>query len=172
MVTDPQPGRTVGPLRWQAVLASVLLGAGFGWLVFAIPDEFGWPLPQIPMAPALLIAVSAISSWVLAGVTHRRIQVRHQHIDPHRAVTLLALAKTCVLAGAGLAAGYGAVIVTFVPRMAAELPRQRVLVSVVAVISGVVLAGAGIFLERACRVPRPPKGDAPKDVRGNAENSH
>jgi hypothetical protein len=172
MMTEPKLNGAVGPVRWHTVVASGLIGAGVGWLGFAIPDQFGWPLPQIPLATALVIAVLAIMAWVLTWFTHRKIQVRRELIEASRAITLLALAKTSVVAGAGLAGAAVAAVVTFVPRMSAVLPRERVFVSVVAAIASVALLTAGIFWERACRIPGPPQGDAPKDLPRNANPSH
>ena len=106
------------------------------------------------------IALFALLVGVQAVRTHRLVQVRREELPARKAVALLVLGKTCVLAGAGLAAGYAAVAAYFWSRQDAMLPRQRVLSSVVAVVVSVALAVAGAFLERACRIPRTTDEDA------------
>lgn len=164
MMADPESG-TVAATKWQQVVAAVIAGAGVGWLIFAVPDRLGWPLPSLPLIASIALGGFAIVVGVLAGNTHRRIQIRREVTDPNRAVRLLVLGKTALIAGAALAAGYTSVIVYFLPHGAAELPRQRIVNSAIAVLGSVGLAIAGYFLERACRIPGPPSGDAtPKNL--------
>lgn len=161
----PEPKGTVRPTSPQMVATSALLGGGIGWLLFAVSESFGWPLPQLPLVVAVVIAVIAALIAVQARTTHRRIQVRAERLDPDRALALLVLGKATFIAGAGMVGGYVAVALYFVQRMAAELPRERVISSLVAIVASLGLAVAGAFLERACRIPGPPGGDAtPKDV--------
>jgi len=85
-------------------------------------------------------------------------------------VQLLALGKTSLLAGAGLAGGYAAVAAFFWSRQEASTPREIVFSSVVAVVASAALATAGAFLERSCRIPGPPDEDAtPPDIPGSAD---
>ncbi len=157
---DSEPQGTVAPTGWQSVVAAVLIGAGTGWLIFDVPDRLGWPLPALPMIGSGAIAVLAVSVGFAAWSTHRRIQVRREPVPPVRAVTLLVLGKTCLLAGAGMAAGYAVVFGYFLNRLAAELARERVISSAVAAVGAIGLAIGGAILERSCRIPGPPSGDA------------
>jgi len=156
----PPPRPTVAATSWQAVAAAALLGGGCGWLLFAGLDALGMPAPQLPIVVTFAIALFALLVGVQAVRTHRLVQVRREELPARKAVALLVLGKTCVLAGAGLAAGYAAVAAYFWSRQDAMLPRQRVLSSVVAVVVSVALAVAGAFLERACRIPRTTDEDA------------
>lgn len=165
---ESEPQGTVAPTGWQAVVAAVLIGAIIGWLLFAVPEMLSWPLPQLPLVVAVTIAVIAAAIAVQAVLTHRSIQVRRESVPASRAVMLLVLGKTCLLAGAGIASGYAAILVYFLPRLSAELPKQRVVSSAAAVLASIGLAIAGHFLERSCRIPGPPSGDAtPGNVPGS-----
>jgi hypothetical protein len=158
------PEGTVRLTGWQSVIAAVLVGGGTGWLICAIPERFGWPLPLLPMVASGVIAVLAVVVGYLAWSTHRQIQRRRELMSDLRAVGLLALGKSCLLAGSGMLSGYAAVIVFFWNRLAAELARERVVSAAVAVVGSVGLAIAGALLERSCRIPGPPRGDATPKV--------
>lgn len=166
---EGEPGGTVRRTGWQTLIAAALGGLGVGWLVFDVPDRFGLPLPQLPLIASAAIGLLALSVGFLAWSNHRAVQVRREKVARRRAVTLLVLGKTCLVAGVGLAFGYAAVIVFFVNRLAAELARQRVVSSVVAVVAAAGLAIAGSLLERSCLIPGPPDGDAtPKGLPGSS----
>lgn len=169
MQNVPRP--TVEPTGWGTVLLAVLVGAGTGWLLFAIPDRFGVPLPALPLLVTVTIVLLAVTCWLLAVRTHRQVQVRREPIEPGRAVRLLAFGKASVLTGALLAGGYLAVGLYSLQRWAADLPRERVISSLVATIAAVVLAAGGGFLERSCRIPRSGDGDAtPNGLPGRPPN--
>jgi len=160
-VSEPTPsGPTVAPTGWQAIGVAVVVGAGIGWSMFTAFDALDWPSPQLPIVVTFAIGLLALIVAAQAVRTHRMIQVRHREPPARRAVALLVLGKTCVLAGAGLAAGYAAVAAYFWSRQDALLPRERVASSLVAVVASVGLAVAGALLEKACQIPRPPDDDA------------
>lgn len=170
---DPETGGTVALTSWQSVVAALLLGVGLGWLMYAVPERFGWPLPLLPLLGSGAIAILALAVGFLAWSTHRRIQVRREPVANVGAVALLVLGKTCYLGGAGMAGGYAAVIFFFWNRLAAELARERVVSSTVAVVASIGLAIAGALLERSCRIPGPPTGDAtPKGLPGSPSTPH
>lgn len=168
---EPPTGR-VQPTGWQPIGVAVVAGAGLGWSGFTALDAFGFPLPQIPLAVGVVIAVLSVGVWVQAGFTHRTIQVRRLPVAPRRAVALLVLGKACLLGGAAMAGGYAAVAAYSWSRQEAALPRERVLNSAVALVASVTLAVAGAFLERACRIPGPPKEDAtPPTIPGSRDSA-
>jgi hypothetical protein len=96
----------------------------------------------------------------LAYVTHQRIQVRRERMDPQRAVAFLVLGKASALGGALVAGGYFGFAVMFLTRLDAAAPRDRVIRSAVAIVAGVVLCIMGLLLERACKVPSEPDEEA------------
>lgn len=168
---DQTPRPTVEPTGWAAVLVAALVGAGTGWLLFAVPDRFGVPLPALPLVVTVTVVLLALTCWLLGLRTHRLVQVRRQAIEPARAVRLLAFGKAAVLTGALLAGGYLAVGLYSLQRWSADLPRERVISSLVATVAGVALAAGGGFLERSCRIPGPRDGDAtPNGLPGRPPN--
>jgi hypothetical protein len=154
------PRPTVTPTGWRPVVAAALVGAGVGWLLFALPDRLGAPLPALPLVVTVTVVLLAGTCWALAIRTHRLVQVRRRQLDANRAVRLLAFAKASVLTGALLGGGYLAVALYSVQRWSADLPRERVVSSVIATVASVALAAAGGFLERSCRIPPSGDGDA------------
>lgn len=173
MMPDQQPpAGSVRPTGWQTVGVALVAGAGVGWSAFTTMDAYGWPLPQFPLAITLAIAVMAAIVGVQAALTHRAIQVRRRRMPARRAVALLVLGKSCLLTGAALAGGYAAIAVYSWSRQEAALPRERALSAAVAVVASAALAVAGGFLERACRIPGPPKEDAtPSAIPGTGDNA-
>jgi Predicted membrane protein len=159
-MTEPGPQPTLRPTGWQTIGVAVVVGAGLGWLLFSLLDLFDLPLPQLPLAVVGTTAVLAVFTAIQAWATHRTVQVRHEQLEPQRAVRLVVLGKASLLVGAALAGGYAAIAGYSVSRWDAVLPRERVISSVVAVIAGVGLAVAGVFLERACRIPPSADDDA------------
>jgi hypothetical protein len=169
MHQPPRP--TVEPTGWAAVLVAALVGAGTGWLLFSVPDRFGVPLPALPLVVTVTVVLLAVTCWLLGLRTHRLVQVRRQTIEPGRAVRLLAFGKAAVLTGALLAGGYLAVGLYSLQRWSADLPRERVISSLIATVAGVALAAGGGFLERSCRIPGPGDGDAtPNGLPGRPPN--
>ena len=138
-----------------------LLGAGLAWIGITGFEEFGQTVPRLPvLAGAALLAVAAVVG-LAARRTRRRI-VQRERMDPQRAVRLLVLGKTALIAGVGLAAGYLTTVGIYLPRWDAPLARERVLGAAVAALAAAALAVAGWFLEAACEVPRDPD-DSPGD---------
>ena len=160
-MSDPAgPTGSVEPTGWQPIGVALVGGAGIGWSVFTALDAFGAALPPLPLVVTFAIAVLAALIGGQAAVVHRTIQVRRAPMPARRAVALLVLGKACLLTGAGLAGGYAAIAAYNWSRQDAILPRERVVSSLVAIVASVALAVAGAFLERACRIPGPPKEDA------------
>lgn len=109
--------------------------------------------PIVPWtAPLALVLITALVG-VLAYTTRQRIQIRHERMEPQRAVAFLVLGKASALGGALVAGAYLGFALNFVGRMDAAGPRDRVIRSAVAVGVGIVLCVAGLLLERACKVP-------------------
>ena len=74
-------------------------------------------------------------------------------VDPQRATQALALARASAFAGAALAGGYAAIALLTLPTAVVEPRVERLAVAGVAVLTSVVLAVAGVVVERWCRLP-------------------
>jgi hypothetical protein len=148
-----QPTGTVGLTPFRALVVAALFGGLAGWLLVVIANALDLIPPEVRWtAPIGLILATALLG-ALAYLTHQRIQVRRERVEPSRAVALLVLGKASALAGALVAGGYIGFALTFLGRLDAEAPRERVIRSAVAVVAGIALCIAGLQLERACKVP-------------------
>ena len=135
------------------IAVAALMGAGITWIGVTALESFAQPVPRIPLATAIIVGALAVLVGVLAWDTHRHIQVRRAPMEASRAVALLVLGKTAVIAGAGLAAAYLTLALLNLPRLDAPLPRERVVASGLAALASAGVGVAGWFLEGACRVP-------------------
>ena len=142
------------PTSTRALVVAAVVGALTGWLVVVAANALGILPPQVPWTAPATVAVIAVLVAALAYSTWQRIQVRRERIEPQRAVAYLVLGKACALAGAMVAGGYLLFALMFVSRWEADAPRDRVIRAGIAVLAGVAMLIAGLWLERACRVPR------------------
>ncbi|MCW2812060.1 MAG: hypothetical protein JWP61_2518 [Friedmanniella sp.] len=153
----------MGPTPRRALAVAAIFGGLGGWLVVVTANFFNLVPPTVPWtAPIGLVLIAALVG-ALASSTHQRLQVRHERMDPQRAVAFLVLGKASALAGALVAGGYLAYALLFVNRLEAVGPRDRVIRSGVAVLAGVALCWLGLLLERACKVPRGDDDEDPED---------
>jgi len=129
---------------------SVMVGLVGGWLLHPVTDRIGNP-PVVSWAqPLALIFVAALLAAAAYG-THRTLHVRHERMEPHRAVNRLVLARACVVVGGLVAGGYFGYAVSWLG-VPAELGDERIVRSGLAGLAGVGIVAAALFLERACRV--------------------
>lgn len=162
MPVEPSGG-SVSLTPFRALVVAALFGGLAGWLLVITANAFDLIPPEVPWtAPIGLILVAALVG-ALAYVTHQRIQVRHERMDPQRAVAFLVLGKASALAGALVAGGYFGFALMFLTRLDAAAPRDRVIRSAVAIVAGIVLCIMGLLLERACKVPSEPDEGAAVD---------
>lgn len=155
MTREPdRPTPTVRPTRPVTILVAALTGAMLGWMSFTVMEALGWTLPQLPLVIPLAISLLAVVIGWQARRVHRQIQRDRKLPTPELALRWLALGKASLLAGIGLAGGYLAVASYFWARRDAALPAERVTNSLIAVVAALLLAAAGFWLERACRIPK------------------
>jgi hypothetical protein len=153
-LADRPSGGSIKITPPRALAVAALFGALAGWLVVAATNSFDLTAPQVPWTAPVGVFLIAALVGVIAYSTHQRIHVRRQRIEPQRAVAFLVLGKASALAGALVAGGYLTYALMFITRLDAVAPRDRVIKSAVTAVAGVVLAIAGLLLERACRVPK------------------
>lgn len=158
---EPEPDRRLRPTGRQELIIAAVLGAGVGWLLVRVTSALDVTAPRVPWTAAIVLVLIAAFVAMLARATHRRIQVRRERIPADRAVTFLVLGKAAALAGALIGGGYLTYGLSFVSRFDADTPRERVIRSAVAAVGAVGMSLAGLWLERACRVPDDDHDDDP-----------
>jgi uncharacterized membrane protein YdcZ (DUF606 family) len=153
-VTEQGPSGSVNLTPARALAVAALFGAIGGWVVVITANALDLSPPRVPWTTPIAVILVAALVGALAYSTYQRLHVRRERMEPQRAVAFLVLGKASALAGAVVAGGYLAYALMFVTRMDAATPRERVIRSLVAMVTGIVLSIAGLLLERACRVPR------------------
>jgi hypothetical protein len=152
-LAEEPSGGSVTSTPPRALAVAALMGALAGWLIVVTANAFDLVPPRVPWtAPIGLLLITGLVG-ALGYITHQRIQVRKERMEPQRAVAFLVLGKASALAGAVVAGGYLAFALMFVGRFDAAAPRERVIRAGVAVVTAVALMIAGLLLERACKVP-------------------
>lgn len=139
-------------------IAALAGGIAGGVLVTVARLVAGYP-PVLPWTGPLVLIFMAAVVGAVAYTTWRRVQTRRESMEPERGIGYLALGKASALGGVAIAAGYLALVVLSLDNLSAVGPQQRVVRGLVAVLGGILLSGAGLWLERACRVPEPPDDD-------------
>ena len=156
----PRPSVVVTP--WRAVVVAALAGLVIAQVVATVSRSLGWSPPRVSLPTPVLLAALAIVVGVLAWRTRQHVLVRRLPSETQRAVGLLVLGKTSLLAGAALTGGYVGYALAFVGQWSAALPRERVILSAIAAAVSGGLATAGWVLERACLIP-PGEDDEPDE---------
>jgi uncharacterized protein DUF3180 len=145
----------VKPTRPGPLVLSVVVLALAIWGVLAVLYA---DLPRLPwtMVPTLLLlglgeAVTAYHLW-------RRIRRRPgtKPVEPLVVARMAALAKASAYAGAALAGVFGGFVIYLSVQLDKNTPRDDFVVSTGTVVAALVLTGAALFLEYACRVPKSP----------------
>jgi hypothetical protein len=157
----------VNPTRPALLLALVAAVAVLVWGVLQLTYGSLPPLPWTAVPTLLLLALGEI---VTAVNTRARIQRRPgtRPVEPLVVARFVALAKASAYTATVLAGVFGGFVVYLSSSLDKETPRQDFTVSVASGISAVVLVGAALFLEHACRVP---KGPDDEDDHRNAQRS-
>jgi uncharacterized membrane protein len=155
---DEEPKGHLRPTSGTALAVAAAIGLVGGGLLRPISVALDGTAPIVTWIQALALVFVACFIGVLAWDTRRTLHVRHERLEPHRAVNRLVLARASALVGALVAAGYAAYAVTWIGDQS-ELAGQRVVRSAVAAAGGVAIVISSLLLERACRLPT--RGDEP-----------
>lgn len=146
----PEVGH-VRPTPAGLLAAWAVAGIVLGWLLRPLAARYADAAPVVTwlqvLALFLVAGILALTAWG----TWRALKVHRLRLDSERAVNRLVLAKACALVGALTAGGYTGYAISWLG-MSAELADQRILRSGVAAVGAVLVCGAALLLERACRV--------------------
>jgi len=149
--SSPPPGR-IAPTGPGALVAFGVVGLVAGWAVRTVALRMDYAEPQVPFTSiGLLLFLAAIVAGA-AYLTRRTVRTRRADLLPHQAVNRLALGKACALGGALVAGGYFGYALA---QLGVDDPQAltRLWRSLLAGVGGLMLTGAALALEQACRVP-------------------
>jgi len=145
----------------------VLVGIGAAALVvtWGVLLAAGDLLPVMPWTVPAMLAIFAAGIVVSARALRRRLSgdLDVKAPDPLHAARMAALAKATSHGGAGLAGVYAGFALFFFTSEVSPLRRERGVMAALAVLAGVALVAAGLFLEQVCRVD--PPDDVPPPAR-------
>lgn len=153
---EPEPPERpvghVGTTGAGAIVGFALTGLVLGWLLRPLSIRLNGIAPTVGWTPVLGMFLVAAVLGAVAWSTHRDLHRRGIHLEPHKAVNRLVLAKASALAGAMVAGGYFGYALSWWGVSEAALARERLLQSLLAGAAGVLVVAASLLLERACRV--------------------
>jgi hypothetical protein len=150
------------PTSVSVLVVAGLAAAAIGWLLLSI---FRYELiPLLPWSPVIILGGIAAVELVLAQNTAARIQRRPgaAPVEPLVVARYVALAKASALAGA-LWTGYCVSLLTWLISEPTQEAHDDRPVAVAGLVVGVLLVGAALWLERACRVPKDPRQEEQDD---------
>ncbi len=135
--------------------ARLLVTLGFvsavaGWVVADMVDRLAGRSVPVPWtAPATLVILAfALVFWAVG--TRRRL--REGRVDPFVAARTAALAMAASRTGAIATGVYAGFLVWFAGQWWIEAARQRGFASMAAVVAGLLVVAAALWLERICRI--------------------
>jgi hypothetical protein len=158
-----QPGEPRLHPTNPATLVVLALGtAAVSWILVA---SYYGDIPPIPWLPAFTIFALAAFEAVLARTTKARIDRKPgaPRVDALAVARYVVLAKASSPAGAIFTGLYGGLLVWLLVRSDLSHARADVPPTATGLVAALVLVGAALWLERSCRVPKPPDDDNPAE---------
>jgi hypothetical protein len=163
---EPDQPRPAEPrLHPTSIATLVVLALGTAAVAWVLVANYYGDIPQIPWLPAFTLFALAAFEAVLARTTKARIDRRPgaAPVDPLAVARYVVLAKASSPAGAIFTGLYGGVLVWLLARSELAHARLDVPPTATGLVGALALAGAALWLERSCRVPKPPEEDNPAE---------
>jgi uncharacterized protein DUF3180 len=141
------------------VLIAIVAGVGLiTWVVLRAAYATLPPLPWSAVPTLLLLALGeALTGAIIMAVIHHKPDTKP--IDPLAIARVVAFAKASSHAAAVLAGVFAGFLAHLGSALDKEVPRHDFFVSAGTFLAAVALAGAALFLEYACRVPKGPEDE-------------
>jgi len=143
----------VKPARLVTVVLITFVSGAVSWLVLRIWVGRGGDPPPLPWT-ALAGTVALAIAVVAAGLPVRRWQHgrRDRPLDPLVAARTVVFAKAAAYGGAVLIGWYAAQALAVLPDIVGAR-RTRLLMAALCFLAAVGVAGAGLLVQRWCRLP-------------------
>ena len=152
-----EPQGTIVPTPFRLLVLTLIVGAVLGYALAVVSEQLSstGSAPRVQWTSVVALAAVAVADLVMAFWTYRTVHRERRRMEPGVAVAFLLFGKASAMVGAFVAGGYAGFALHFVGNLEADLPRERVIRSIVAAVTGVALVISGLLLERACRIPKP-----------------
>jgi hypothetical protein len=143
------------PTRTRTLLVLAGLAAVAGWAVTRLVDAYAGRSMPVPWTVAVVMAMLALAVALWARGTRARLERRPgtKPMPPLVAARSAALAMAVSRTGAVVGGFYLGVALTLSPSWDIAYVRGLVIAAVAASAASLALVGAGLWLERVCRVP-------------------
>ncbi|MDR1440856.1 MAG: DUF3180 domain-containing protein [Bifidobacteriaceae bacterium] len=149
---------------WTQLVVAVS-AAAVTVIVVDLGTDVLWQRVAVPWTVAGLLAVAAAGILAAAWPVRQYVKGKRRRVDPLRAASVWALAKSCALAGATLAGVYLGFALVAVGELHSPLAWSRLWQDLGAFAAAAALAAAGRVAEGFCRLP-------PEDSSGEASNAN
>ncbi|GAA4974930.1 DUF3180 domain-containing protein [Kineococcus glutinatus] len=142
------------PTQWSRLVAVAAVAGALTWAGLRTWVVGGGYEPQLPwtmIAALLLIAVVVVGAgwpvrqWVRGD--------RARRIDALRAARTAVLGKASAYAGALLLGWFGGQVAHYAAHVGIDARRERMWLALAAAVASLLVAAAGLLVERWCRVP-------------------
>lgn len=144
----------------SALLLFLVIGALLGAVIVSGFALFEWSLPVTPWTMSLMLAVLGVAAAWRARWLTRQYARPETRPDPRVGVVSFATARSATLIGLLLAGGHLSYVAWQLGRLDVDLYRERAVQGGLAVLGSLVMVAGAQLLERACKVPDDPEGDA------------
>jgi Protein of unknown function (DUF3180) len=158
----------IQPTRVAVLVGVAVLTGAVVWGIAQVYDDRTGNQPGVPWTVVFVLGFLAAVVFAMALALHSRLaalragRVDARPVDPGFAARALGVAKASSLVGAlfaGIYAGYG---IFLAGDLGTSGRRDRAVVCLAAVVAAILLAAAGLWLERVLRVP-PDEREPPDD---------
>lgn len=153
-------------LRVRVLIGIALVAGVLSWGAAGLWDTFG-ELPSVPVAaPIVLAIIAAVLASTAISLRSRLRAQRERHpdakgVDPLLAARALVFGQASALVAALVASVYGGVGVFLLRDLDIPPRRDQVVYAGLAVVAGVAVVVAALFLERTCRLPEDDEDNHP-----------
>jgi hypothetical protein len=142
----------IGTLLWTGVIAVPI-----GWIIARVVDSVTHALPPVPWVLPALVLVLALLMEIARRSVRGWVEFRRfdERLDALRIARLLVLAKASAVFGAAVAGAYVGLAMYVASEWDTPAGRNRLLMSGLMVVAGIVVAVVAVRCEAACKVPPP-----------------
>lgn len=141
------------------LLAGLFAGAGvLSWGAARLWDSLG-TLPSVPLAAPVVLAVIAVVLLATALSIRARLRAQRERrpgakgVEPMMAARALVFGQASALVAALVAGMYGGTGVFLLGSLDVPPRRDQAIYAGFAVLAGIAVVAAAVFLERVCKLP-------------------